>query len=303
MKITVHHSIADLYHTLGLPVSGEIDFTILSIPAIHPVIPFQSPHLRADYFSFILTKDGSGTYFLDDHQFPFGPESFYFTNPGHVKRYNLDESEQALIIVLSEFFLTEYVHPNIFHEFPFLLAEMAPPATLKKPDFAEFERLYTQIEAEAEKPSAYQQNILGSLILVLLYKMKALFWQNYNPIAEGNTTSRIVQSFKKILESEFRTILQSESPAGILQVRQIADQLNIHPNYLNAVIKSKTGRPVSDWIAKRTVSVAKSLLLNTALTTKEIAFRLGFSEPTHFSRFFKNQTRLSPGEYRSQTRR
>jgi AraC family transcriptional activator of pobA len=66
----VHHQIADLYKTLGLPFEQDIHFTILSIPDIHPEIPFKSPILRADYFSFILTTEGSGIYYLDDHQFP-----------------------------------------------------------------------------------------------------------------------------------------------------------------------------------------------------------------------------------------
>ena len=71
METIIHHKISDLYKTLNLPVEQEIDFTVLCIPDIHPQIPFTSPKLRADYFSFILTKNGSGIYFLDNHKFPF----------------------------------------------------------------------------------------------------------------------------------------------------------------------------------------------------------------------------------------
>ena len=52
MDSLVHHSISDLYQTLGLPAEGETDFAILSIPKIHPQIPFESPVLQADYFFF-----------------------------------------------------------------------------------------------------------------------------------------------------------------------------------------------------------------------------------------------------------
>jgi len=40
MEIIIHHKISDLYKTLGLHFEKEIDFTILSIPGIHPQIPF-----------------------------------------------------------------------------------------------------------------------------------------------------------------------------------------------------------------------------------------------------------------------
>jgi len=83
-----------------------------------------------------------------------------------------------------------------------------------------------------------------------------------------------------------------------MQAQYLAKKLNLHPNYLNAVIKSKTGRTVNDWISKRTLSVAKSLLINTSYSSKEIAYKLGFSESTHFSRFFKKHSKLTPNTFR-----
>ncbi len=298
MEVIVHHKISDLYKTLGLPYAQEIDFTILSIPDIHPEIPFKSPILQADYFSFILTKDGSGVYSLDDNKFPFDSHSFYFTNPGHIKSYELYESKQALIITLSDKFLQENIHVEIYEEFPFLLAEKSPPYQLSASEFEEFEILYKQILKEFDKNSPYKDKILGNLFTVLLIKVKEKFWSTYNPIEEGNRDSQIVKSFKKQLEKAFKSILNDNSSEVKLQAQYFAEKLNLHPNYLNSVIKSKTGRTLNDWISKRTLSLAKSLLLNTSLSSKEIAYKLGFSESTHFGRFFKKHTNSSPNAFR-----
>lgn len=298
MEIIVHHKISDLYKTLSLPFEQEIDFTILSIPDIHPQIPFKSPILRADYFSFILTKDGSGIYYLDDNKFPFDSRTIYFTNPGHIKSYELNESKDAYIITLTENFLRENVHSEIFGEFPFLLAEIVPPKKLSQTDFEEFAILYKQMLNEFNKDSEYKNKILGNLFLVLLLKVKEKFWSDYNPIEEGNRNSQIVKSFKQLLESEFKKVMEREQNDSKLQAQYLAERLNLHPNYLNSVIKSKTGRTVNDWISKRTLTVAKTLLMSTSYSSKEIAYILGFSEPTHFSRFFKKHTQLSPSTYR-----
>ncbi len=297
-EIIVHHNISDLYKTLGLSLKQEIDFTVMSIPDIHPQIPFKSPQLRADYFSFILTKEGSGIYYLDDNKFPYGSKTFYFTNPGHLKSYELNEAKESLIITLTEKFLREYVHLEIFSEFPFLLVEIAPPKKLSEDEFEEFDILYKQILNEFEKNSTFKNRILGSLFTVLLLKIKEKFWSNYDPIAEGIKKSKIVQSFKHLLEKKFKEVLESEQNQSKLQAQDLAEELNMHPNYLNSVIKSKTGRTVNDWITERTLSVSKSLLINTSLSSKEISYKLGFSEPTHFSRFFKKHTQISPEKYR-----
>lgn len=300
MEAITHHRISDLYKTLALPVEGEMDFTILSIPDIHPHLPFQSPNLRADYFSFILTKDGSGVYYLDEHRFPFRSGSFYFTNPGHLKSYELTHSNEAYLITLTETFLRENVHPEIYNEFPFLLAEIVPPHELSSRDFEEFETLYQQLFNEFQGASLYSTQILGKLFGVLLLKLKEQSWLSYNPIEEGNRNSQIVRSFKQLLESAFKQILESEQQEEKLQAQHLAESLNLHPNYLNAVIKSKTGRTVQEWISAHTLSLAKSLLVNTSYSSKQIAYKLGFREPTHFSRFFKQHTQLSPGQFRKQ---
>ena len=298
MEDIVRHTISDLYKTLDLTAEQEIGFTVLSVPDIHPQIPFKSEVLRADYFSFILTKEGSGVYYLDEHIFPFHSGSIYFTNPGHVKSYELHDSKEAYIIILTEDFLRENVYSEIYDEFPFLLAEIAPPKTADADTLREFENLYKQIFDEFEKTSIYKNNILGKLFYILLLKLKEVFWFDYNPITEGNRNSQIVKSFKQILESEFKKITDYSEYGTLLQVQDFAERLSLHPNYLNSVIKAKTGRTINEWISKRTLSCAKTLLKNSSLSAKEIAYRLGYSEPTHFNRFFKKHQNITPGAFR-----
>jgi AraC family transcriptional regulator, transcriptional activator of pobA len=293
-----HHSIRDLYKTLNLPFEHEIDFTILSIPEIHHQIPFKSPTLRADYFSFILTKDGSGVYYLDDNKFSFDSRTIYFTNPGHSKSYELNESNEAYIIILTENFLREYVYSEIYDEFPFLLAEIAPPKTISEKKFKEFETLYKQILDEFDKPAVYKKKILGNLFTVLLLKIKEYFWLDYNPIMDGSRNSQIVKSFKKLLEKEFKIIVSDKTTDRRPQVKDFADELHLHPNYLNSVIRSKTGKTINDWLTDKTLVAAKSLLRNSSLSSKEIAYKLGFSEPTHFNRFFRKHVKTTPNEFR-----
>lgn len=297
MELIVHHTISDLYRSLNLPIEQDLDFTIHFLPDLHKSTPFASPVFRAEYFSFVFVKDGKGSYTTDEKHFPFGPRTIYFTNPGHVKSFKIEELSDVYIITLTEHFLRTNVHADIFREFPFLLAETIPPKTLSVEEFAEFEGLYKQLYSEFAKNSSLKEKILGNLFVVILLKIKEKFWSAYDPLEEGDRNSEIVRSFKQLLEEQF-THLTDKASGGFHQVQDFAQMLNLHPNYLSHVIKSKTGKPVNDWIQERMLSAAKNLLTHTSLSSKEIGYRLGFSEPTHFSRFFKKHTTLSPIEFK-----
>jgi AraC-like DNA-binding protein len=130
-----------------------------------------------------------------------------------------------------------------------------------------------------------------------LLKIKEYFWKDYNPIYEGNRGSLIVKNFKRMLEKHYRD-LSNGTVERIFHVQEYADVQNLHPNYLSSVIKSKTGKAIGTWISEKTIAEAKSLLQNSPISIKEVAYRLGFAESAHFSNYFKKHTGQFPVLYR-----
>ncbi|MCT4613758.1 MAG: AraC family transcriptional regulator [Marinifilaceae bacterium] len=302
MSIT-HKNIADLFQSIGKEVEKELDFSIHFLPDIHKQTPYQSPLFRADYFTFVYVKDGCGNYTIDDKKFEFKPNSVYFTNPGHLKTFYIESTKDAYLISFTESFLIEYIGAHVFEEFPFILAEVAPPKQLSSDEFGEFEQLYKQIFKEFKSDSIYKHKIIANLMLVILLKSKEKFWSSYNPIEEGLRNSEIVKTFKLLLDANFKQVSEDTPYAKIWNVQDYANALSLHPNYLSSVIKSKTGKTVNSWISERVLATAKSLLINSSLSAKEIAFKLGFSEATHFGRFFKKQTHTTPASFRKTHRK
>ncbi|MBB5634268.1 AraC-like DNA-binding protein [Pedobacter cryoconitis] len=301
-KTLVFNKLLDQYQYLGLTeefIDEEADFTIHNLKDIHQVIPYQSPVYRTNFFSFVFVKDGSGKYTTDELVFEIRPGTIYFTNPGHFKSYEWRTLEEVYLVTLSESFLKENVHADIFDEFPFLLAETVPPRVIKPDVFTEFEQLYQQINRAYFSRSVYKNRIIGNLFVVLLLRIKECFWKDYNPIYEGNRSSQIVKNFKKLLEKHYRQLASGEAQM-MFRVQDYADAQHLHPNYLNNVIKSKTGKAIGTWISEKTIAEAKSMLQNSAISIKEVAYRLGFSESANFSNYFKKHTGFSPVFYRKQ---
>jgi AraC family transcriptional activator of pobA len=301
-KILIFNTIQDLYKHLKLPVDKidpDCEFAIHNLGDIHQVLPYTSPVFRANYFSFAFVKNSRGKYTTDDQVFETIPGTIYFTNPGHYKSFEWHDLKDVYMINLSESFLKENVHADIFEEFPFLLSETVPPRVVNEELFAEFEQLYLQILKEYSSVSPYRNRMIGNLFVVILLKIKEHFWKDYNPIYEGNRSSQIVKNFKKLLEKHYRD-LSTGIVERAFRVQEYADDQNLHPNYLSNVIKSKTGKPIGTWITEKTIAEAKSLLQNSAVSIKETAYKLGFAESAHFSNYFKKHTGLSPVLYRKE---
>jgi AraC-like DNA-binding protein len=300
-KIRVFNALFDQYKYFGLPVDlidVHTNFTIFNLKDVFQErLPFQSPVNRLNFFVFVFTKNGVGRYIIDEQQFELVPGTIYFTNPGHLRSYQWTTVEEVYLITFTESFLKENVRADIFEEFPFLLAETFPARVLRTDLFAEFERLYLQILREYNGHSPYRTRIIGNLFVVLLLKIKEHFWLDYNPIHEGSRSSQIVKNFKRLLEKHYRDL--SAGKAGrVFRVQEYADAQHLHPNYLSNVIGTKTGKPIGTWIAEKTIAEAKSLLQNSSIPVKEIAYRLGFAESAHFSNYFRKHTDTSPAAYR-----
>ena len=85
---------------------------------------------------------------------------------------------------------------------------------------------------------------------------------------------------------------------GIPTVTQIANDLNLSPNYLSSTLKIVSGQSTKQHIQNKIIEKAKEKLSTTELSVSEIAYELGFEYPASFSKLFKNKTNISPIEFR-----
>lgn len=76
-----------------------------------------------------------------------------------------------------------------------------------------------------------------------------------------------------------------------------ADSLNITPNYLNKLVKSKLNITAFQFIQNRIISEAKTLLRLTSVNINELAYRLGFENTSYFIKCFKKSEGITPLEY------
>ncbi|MBW4605317.1 MAG: hypothetical protein KME29_38650 [Calothrix sp. FI2-JRJ7] len=158
--IKIYNSMAKFYVSMGGALNQEVDFTIHRLEEIHSEAPYKSPLFRANYYSIVMISSGQGRYIVNSHFYDMKPCTIYFSNPGHVKGFEVYKQANGFVITFAESFLKQYVHEEIFNEFPFLIAEIVPPQYPELSIFQNFHDLGTQLLQEYNSTSTYKFKIV-----------------------------------------------------------------------------------------------------------------------------------------------
>ncbi|MCE7065082.1 AraC family transcriptional regulator [Dyadobacter sp. CY326] len=201
-------------------------------------------------------------------------------------------------------FTAEFFHPTtsgvILDELPIFKSPEHPLYALSDSDIARVQGIFDNMEAEIASNYAYKYDLLRAYALELIHlgqKLQSTVMLHPNHSASARTTSL----FLELLERQF-PLESPQQRVALRTAKQFADHLAVHINHLNKVLKETTGLTTTELIAGRILQEARALLRLTDWSIAEIADSLGFSDFAHFAKFFKNETSLSPGAFRSQTK-
>jgi len=245
------------------------------------------PH-RHDYYTVILTRKANGKHFIDFQEYELSGNQLYFIAPGQVHQIIENEQSFGYVIVFSVDFLAKNNIPIDFIENLrlFNIFEKNPPLHLNEHELSNLHRYFEEIfQIFHHTEMEYKDEALGALLKLMLISCNNICSL---PKREKNNKNSILSNFK-ILINEFFKKWHSTT--------EYANELSISSDYLNRIVKAQTGKTAKEHIQSRIIVEAKRLLYFTEMTTKEIGFELGFSEPANFSSFFKSHVGVSPSKF------
>lgn len=85
---------------------------------------------------------------------------------------------------------------------------------------------------------------------------------------------------------------------GNLSRSELSDALHYHAEYLNQIVKKKTGSSLMQLGRSYRLAEAKRLLIETNNSISDIVQELGYVSRSHFYRFFEKETGMLPLAYR-----
>lgn len=146
-----------------------------------------------------------------------------------------------------------------------------------------FEQAFTV--AYEERP-AYQQQLAGYVLFIL----STIYAYSKQVPYQGNPDADRIQLSQKYMREHLSQNLSMEDVAKYVGMGYCKFRKFFH-NY--------TGFSPYQYFLNLRLEKSKDLLLNTSLSSKEIAYKLGFYSATYFNRIFRLHYNQTPIEYRN----
>lgn len=158
------------------------------------------------------------------------------------------------------------------------------------PLFWDLLRLKNQMLKELENPDAS-----AKLALPLLFQLFLLeLYRSQSPENEKKleVDSKTLMHFRK-----FKKLLKEHIPEE-RNVKFYAEAMSISSVHLNRICQAVINQSALKLIHERILFEARKFLSGSSYSVAEIAYLLGFKDPAHFSRFFKNKEGITALKFR-----
>lgn len=245
-------------------------------------------HLHKHDFYFVLAiNEGKGIHEIDFTEYPVHNNSIFILRPGQVHRLELSADSKGFLM---EFDLSFYQPKNSIKEHRWRKVSAKNYCEVEAQRFGNLlSHLSAIFNEHTGKEEGYLEAIKARLDLFFIEYIR----QSMNPVSivksESGYHQERFEEFVRLLETNI---------FNMKSVSQYAELLSLSSYQLNAITKASVGKTASDMINDQIILEAKRYLLASPAQVKEIAYHLGYEDPSYFIRFFKKHTAQSPDAFR-----
>lgn len=290
-------TISEFHQFRGLAKPEHPLISIVDFADMQNAIDKDNLSWISDLYSISIKRTSNAKIKYGQKDYDFDEGVMFFMAPNQVFSIEIDknlEPEHSGWLLL--------IHPNF-------MWNTTLAKTIKKYEFFDYainEALFLSAKEEADisyiikniqkeyhsNIDTFSQQIIISQIETLLNYSERFYHRQF--ITRKKANHQILDRLDEILKHSF-----DNNPSALLTVQQVAEMLNLSPNYLNGILKSYTGQTTQQHIHNKLIDKAKEKLSTTDSSVSEIAYELGFEYPQSFSKLFKAKTNLSPLEFRA----
>lgn len=254
-----------------------------------PFVRFM--HMHPQTVELILITEGDGEYFIGDRIYPVRKGDLVIYNSQVVHDEYLESGRPIGTICCG---INNISCPGLRENV--LIPDDIVPVIPLYHHYATVEKLMSSVFTVIN-----QHAVEGPAMAQLLTQVVLKYIEGNVLLRTGNDAiqrhENLLDSIKSYIDRNFYEPIRLDT---------LATKFNVSPYYVSHEFKRRYGYSPMDYLIKRRLGEAQSLL-----TTDEggrekitsIAYRVGFSNLSHFQNYFKNKVGKTPGQYRKDYRK
>jgi AraC family transcriptional activator of pobA len=295
MLPAMNTSALPLFHLYGDPPDDSaFDFIHIETIASRSSINAWTirAHRHRNLFQLLLIEKGGGTMNFEASTVPFTAPALFLlpANTAHGFRFTPQITDGYVVSFTED--VADALGDGSGEALARLKAVAADPM-VPLADAAEGRRL-TSLCADLHEESSLAREghriaMRGLLALIAIEAVRLAVSRARSGAVTLTRADARVEELRRLVDEHFRTERL---------ISFYADKLAMTPDRLNDHVKRATGVTAGHLIRQRVLTEAKRQLVFTSFTIHEIAYDLAFSDPSHFTRFFRKQTGMTPQVFR-----
>lgn len=246
-----------------------------------------NPH-RTDFYLLIYVTSGKSSHMVDFEDIQLNKNSIIIIQPNQVHCFKEAKDYDGILVAFTESFYIRTLSDQLFLENAnmFNVLNVRSKILLSKAENKDYEQIIQCLTNELSKPFDFLQHpILNKYLSNMLLYIERNYIDFFKRKGLISKECTYTSTFKKLVNKKY--MLHTS-------VKEYAKELLISERTLQNATLAVLGKSPKSIIDNHLIVEAKRLLIHDHISIKEISYRLGFDEPTNFTKFFGKQTGHSP---------
>lgn len=272
------------FHSGHSPKLLSVSFVPDTFNKNHPRIL----HQHTEAFELLLITSGEGYYYLNSAYYAIKCGDLVFCNSGVLHDELPDKNKGVSFYGLR-------ASGFVFHDLPdnHLIPEETGPVISSGDEYEAFKRLFELLFKYADAKSHMEEFCENLMLSILSLAVTVAYGDKMDPRAEKDGAKakdvKLIHQIKQYIDQNYHDDLSLVSLGKIF---------HLSPYYLSHIFKDAFEIPPMQYLYRRRIGEAQSLLIATNASVTEIAGRVGFGDSNYFTIQFKKYVKMTPSAYR-----
>lgn len=252
-------------------------------------------HRHDALLQILYIRSGNGHVVIESERYPFVPPCLVLLPAETVHSFEFSPQIDGLVITVAQRALDSLLKAGAPGALPAL--QRAAVIPVKDPDISisTLMPLFNLLEREFRGASRGRGAAGMTLLVALLVHIARLGDLAAAPSHAGtDRRDTLLRRFRELISVHFR----EHQP-----VQFYAGRLGVTAAQLSRVCREELGISTTAVVNQHVIREAQRDLVYSSLSVKQIAHEMGFADSAYFSRYFRKQTGVTPGEFRESAHR